>query len=59
MLKADWYDPQLNPKLESFARHYGFAILPTKPYPPRHKGKVEQGCIGKRVVPLPGRSWPW
>jgi transposase len=39
----DWFDPVLNPKLQSFAQHYGTVILPTKPYMPRHKGKVESG----------------
>lgn len=39
--KADWYDPELNPKIVSFAEHYDTVILPTKPYTPRHKGKVE------------------
>lgn len=39
--KADWYDPQLNPKLMAFASHYGTAIIPTRPYTPQHKGKVE------------------
>ena len=37
----DWFDPELVPKLRSFCQHYGIAILPTKPYTPRHKGKVE------------------
>ncbi len=41
--KADWFDPDLNPKVVEFARHYGTVILPTKPYTPRHKGKVESG----------------
>jgi transposase len=41
--KADWFDPELNPKIEAFARHYGCVILPTKPYTPRHKGKIESG----------------
>lgn len=41
VIKADWFDPDLNPKLEEFARHYGTCILPTKPAMPRHKGKVE------------------
>jgi transposase len=41
--KADWFDPELNPKIEAFAAHYAIAILPTKPYTPRHKGKVERG----------------
>jgi transposase len=41
--KADWFDPELNPKVEAFAAHYGVVLLPTKPYTPRHKGKVERG----------------
>lgn len=43
VIQADWFDPQINPKLEEFARHYGTVILPTKPAMPRHKGKVESG----------------
>jgi transposase len=39
----DWFDPELNPKLLSFSRHYGTVILPTKPRTPRHKGKIERG----------------
>jgi transposase len=41
--KADWFDPELNPKIEEFARHYGTVFLPTKSYTPRHKGKIERG----------------
>lgn len=41
--KADWFDPDLNPKIEAFCRHYGTVILPTRPRTPRHKGKVERG----------------
>ncbi len=26
----DWFDPDINPKVRSFAEHYGIAILPTK-----------------------------
>ena len=36
-----WFDPELVPKLQTFAAHYGTVILPTKPYLARHKGKVE------------------
>lgn len=43
VLHPDWYDPELNPKLASFARHYGTVILPTRPMTPRHKGRVERG----------------
>ena len=31
VIKADWYDPDLNPKLRSFCQHYGTVLLPTKP----------------------------
>ncbi|MEK7996811.1 MAG: IS21 family transposase, partial [Planctomycetota bacterium] len=40
--KPDWYEPELNPKVREFARHYGTVILPTRPYTPEHKGKVEK-----------------
>jgi len=39
--KPDWFDPEINPKFADFANHYGVAVLPTKPYTPQHKGKVE------------------
>jgi transposase len=39
----DWFDPELVPKVQAFCRHYGTVILPTRPYTPRHKGKVESG----------------
>lgn len=39
----DWYDPELTPKVQAFAQHYGVVFAPTKPYTPRHKGKVERG----------------
>ena len=38
--KADWYDPEIHPKLQSFAAHYGAAFAPTKPRTPHHKGKI-------------------
>jgi transposase len=41
--RGDWYDPEVHPRLQSFARHYGTVFLPTKPYTPRHKGKIESG----------------
>lgn len=41
VIKPDWYDPDLNPKLEAFCRHAGTVMLPTKPRTPRHKGKCE------------------
>ena len=41
--QADWFDPEINPKVQSFCEHYGIVPLPTKPYTPRHKGKIERG----------------
>jgi transposase len=53
--KADWYDPELNPKVRSFGEHYGFVFLPTRPYMPRHKGKVENGVGYAQDNALKGR----
>lgn len=53
--KADWFDPELNPKVLSFCEHYGIAMLPTKPYTPRHKGKVERGIDYVQENALKGR----
>ena len=53
--RADWYDPEIHPKLQSFAQHYGTVILPTKPYMPRHKGKVESGVKYVKRNALKGR----
>jgi transposase len=57
VLRADWFDPQLNPKLEEFARHYRTAILPTKPAMPRHKGKVEAGVKYAQNNAVKGRRF--
>jgi len=57
VLRADWFDPELNPKLEEFARHYGTVILPTKPAMPRHKGKVEAGVKYAQNSAVKGRSF--
>jgi transposase len=57
VLQADWFDPELNPKLQSFAQHYGTVILPTKPRTPRHKGKVERGVGYVQDNGLKGRDF--
>jgi transposase len=41
--RADWFDPDINPKFASFCQHYGMAVWPTRPRRPEHKGKVERG----------------
>jgi len=53
----DWFDPELNPKLRCFADHYGLAILPTRPWTPRHKGKIESGVGYVKKNALQGRSF--
>ena len=55
--QADWYDPELNPKVQSFCARYGIVILPTKPYTPRHKGKVERGIGYVQDNALKGRTF--
>jgi hypothetical protein len=55
--RADWFDPDLNPKVRSFAAHYGVALLPTRPYTPRHKGKVERGVDYVQENALKGRQF--
>jgi transposase len=55
--QADWYDPELNPKIEEFCRHYGLAMLPTKPRTPRHKGKIERGIGYVQSNALKGRTF--
>jgi transposase len=55
--RADWFDPELCPKVRSFAEHYGLAILPTKPRTPRHKGKIENGVKYVKNNALKGRTF--
>jgi transposase len=43
VLQALVYDPVLGEAYRRMAQHYGFVISPTRPYTPRHKGKVESG----------------
>ena len=31
MLKADWFDPEINPKLADFGRRYGMHVVPCRP----------------------------
>lgn len=57
VLRPDWADPELNPKLAAFARHYGFAILPCLPKTPEHKGKIENGIGYLKKNALHGRSF--
>lgn len=55
--QADWYDPELHPRLQSFAAHYGTVFVPTKPYTPQHKGKVEAGIKYAKNNALKGKRF--
>lgn len=55
--RADWFDPELNAKVEEFCRHYGTVILPTRPAMPHHKGKVESGVKYAQNNALAGHSF--
>lgn len=57
VIKADWYDPELNPKLRDFAAHYGTVILPSRPYTPTDKGKVEAAVKYVKNNALKGKSF--
>ena len=56
--EANWYDPELNPKIVEFCRHYNTVLLPTRPYTPRHKGKIERGIGYVKGNALKGRTFP-
>lgn len=55
--KADWFEPELNPKVRSFCEHYGCVMLPAKPGMARHKGKVEAGVKYAQSNGLAGRQF--
>jgi transposase len=55
--KADWYDPELNPKITAFCQHYGTVVLPTRVRTPRHKGKIERGVGYAQSNALKGRTF--
>lgn len=41
VIKADYYDPEINPVYQAWAEHYTIAVLPARPYKPQDKAKVE------------------
>ncbi len=45
VIKACFYDPQVNRTYAEMAAHYGSAILPARPRKPRDKAKVEQAVL--------------
>jgi len=57
VIQADWFDPDLNPKIQAFCAHYGTVLLPTQPNTPRHKGKIERGIGYVKGNALKGRTF--
>ena len=57
VLQADMFDPELNSRLASSARHYSTVHLPTKPRTPQHKDKIEAGVKFTLNNALKGRSF--
>jgi len=47
IVRASFYDPQVNRTYADMASHYGTAVVPARPYKPRDKAKVE---VGVQVV---------
>jgi transposase len=45
VLKANWYEPGINPTYQDLASHYGTAILPARPRKPRDEAKVDAGVL--------------
>jgi len=45
VVKACFYDPQVNRTYADMAAHYGTALLPTRPRKPRDKAKVEAAVL--------------
>jgi transposase len=45
VVRADRYEPDLNPTYQDLARHYGVAVIPARSRKPRDKAKVEAGVL--------------
>jgi transposase len=54
VLRADWYDPVLNPLYRDVLAHYGVTALPCRVRDPDRKGKVESGVGHAQRTPLKG-----
>lgn len=56
VLKADIYDPTLNPAYAECERYYGFIADPAKVRTPEHKGKVERSITIVKQQVVSGRE---
>ncbi|HEY0469122.1 MAG TPA: IS21 family transposase [Polyangiaceae bacterium] len=54
VLRAEWYDPTLNPLYRDVLAHYGVTPLPCRVRDPDRKGKVEAAVGHAQRTPLKG-----
>ena len=47
---ADWFDPELNPKVRSFGEHYGTLFWPTRPIRPGTKARSRRASTTSRTT---------
>ncbi len=57
VLKADFYDPTLNPLYRDVLSHYGVVAMPCRVRDPDRKGKVEAGVGHAQKTPLKGQRF--
>ena len=57
VLKADFYDPTLNPLYRDVLSHYGVVAMPCRVRDPDRKGKVESGVGHAQKTPLKGQRF--
>mgnify|MGYP001614308247 FL=1 len=52
VIKADWYEPELNQTYHDMAEHYGTIVIPARPWKPKDKAKVENGvqCVERWII---------
>ena len=56
VLRADIYDPTLNPLFKDVLAHYGVVAMPCRVRDPDRKGKVESGVGHAQKTPLKGHA---
>jgi transposase len=57
VLKADFYDPTINPLYRDVLSHYGVVAMPCRVRDPDRKGKVESGVGHAQKTPLKGQRF--
>ncbi len=50
--KAHLYDPDMNPAFIDFANHWGFAVVPARPYRPNLLGRFNRNMPSSPMTPI-------